>query len=675
MKNRFYCFASAPFIFEVADRIRNLRPRSGFLIMDTSLLGDAANQPVQPIPPLSVPALSETQGAHRKRTLLILACVWIISSVYVAANLYRGWVPHDEGTYAQSADRVLHGELPHRDFDDHYTGGMSFLNAFAFWILGTKLSSLRVVLFVFFLGWVPAIFYIATRFASDLAAGAIVLLAIAWSIPNYSAAVPSWYNLSFALFGAVAIFKYLESRSPWWLFLSGLCGGSSILVKITGVYFVLAAVLFFVSHEQCEANKKRKAGTAGGWIYSLILTLGLLSFIAFLCFLIRSFSGGASIVQFVLPGAALAYFLLLREFQKPLGSGADRFKSLIRMLAHFAAGLAIPIILYSIPYFRSRSLPALFRGVFILPQLHMQYTVMLPPPLSAMPPTLVLAGLIALALCLKGTARFMCGAIVVVACAAALIASGRHESVYRFIWNSLSYSIPLTVLSGALLLLWRKNAGGASERLQQPFMLLLCLTATWTLVQIPFAASIYFCFVAPILALTVLAFFSMIPGIPKFVLGALLCFYLLFAVLRTVPGFIYRLGFNYYPDIQTTPFDLPRAGRLRINADDAQLYERLIPLIQEHANGEYTYAAPDCPEVYFLSGLRNPTRTLFDYFDDPVNHSQRVLSTMEQNRVNVVAILEKPPFSPPLAPDLKAALVERFPNSSTVGRFEVRWRQ
>jgi len=105
------------------------------------------------------------------------------------------------------------------------------------------------------------------------------------------------------------------------------------------------------------------------------------------------------------------------------------------------------------------------------------------------------------------------------------------------------------------------------------------------------------------------------------------------------------------------------------------LYERLIPLIQEHANGEYTYAAPDCPEVYFLSGLRNPTRTLFDYFDDPVNHSQRVLSTMEQNRVNVVAILEKPPFSPPLAPDLKAALVERFPNSSTVGRFEVRWRQ
>jgi hypothetical protein len=257
----------------------------------------------------------------------------------------------------------------------------------------------------------------------------------------------------------------------------------------------------------------------------------------------------------------------------------------------------------------------------------------------------------------------------------ALISSADNEVVYRSIWNSLSFSIPLTVLSGVLLLHWREDSGEASALFREPFMLLVCLTALWSLVQFPFSAPIYFCFVAPVLALTVLAFFSATPGAPRFVLGALLGFYLLFAGLRMVPGFIYSLGYVYNPDAQTTRLALPRAAGLRINWYDALLYDRLIPLIQEHSIGEYAYAAPDCPEVYFLSGLRNPTRTLFDFFDDPENHTERILSAIERNGVNVVAILKEPKFSLPLAPDLHAALTERFPNSRMVGRFEVRWRQ
>jgi hypothetical protein len=437
----------------------------------------------------------------------------------------------------------------------------------------------------------------------------------------------------------------------------------------------VAALLFFVFREQCEADENRKEVVGGGRIYSLFLTFGLLSFIGFLSAMIRSFHGGAYIVHFVLPGATLVVFLLLREFQNPPRNSIGRFPSLFRMLGPFAIGIALPVSVYLIPYIHSGSLPALVRGVFVLPRLHLTYTVMRPPNFSAMPPTLLLAGLIAIAVYLKGTPRRVYGAIVAVACVAALIVSAHDESVYQFIWNSLSFSIPLTVLLGVLLLHWGKNAGEPSALFREPFMLLVCLTAVWSLVQIPFSAPIYFCFVAPVLAVTVLAFLSSIPRAPKFLLSTLLSFYLLFAVLRMVPGFIYRLGNSSYPDVQTTPLALPRAGGLRINVDDALLYERLIPLIQKHAIGEYAYAAPDCPEVYFLSGLRNPTRTLFDFFDDPENHTERILSAMERNRVNVVAILKNPAFSVPLAPGLRAALAGRFPNSSTVGRFEVRWRQ
>ncbi len=107
-------------------------------------------------------------------------------------------------------------------------------------------------------------------------------------------------------------------------------------------------------------------------------------------------------------------------------------------------------------------------------------------------------------------------------------------------------------------------------------------------------------------------------------------------------------------------------------------YERLIPLVQQHAAGGYIYAAPDCPKVYFLSGLRNPTRTLFDFFDNAMGRTERILNAIEAHQVKVVVIRNDRrilrQFSPSLPPDLAGALQQRFPNSATVAWFEVRWR-
>src|SRR5438552_1285145 len=86
---------------------------------------------------------------------LAFVVAWALSAALAAHYLKRGWWPHDAGTLAQSAERVLYGELPHRDFDEVFTGGVTFLHALAFRIFGTSLVSLRFVLFAFFLAWVP----------------------------------------------------------------------------------------------------------------------------------------------------------------------------------------------------------------------------------------------------------------------------------------------------------------------------------------------------------------------------------------------------------------------------------------------------------------------------------------------------------------------------------------
>jgi RNA polymerase sigma factor (sigma-70 family) len=100
---------------------------------------------------------------QKSRRLLALGVTWILSGAYALPFLDRGWIPHDEGLIAQSAERVLAGELPHRDFGDAYTGGLSFLHAAGFRLLGVRIVSLRVVLFLFFLMFVLALYAIASR--------------------------------------------------------------------------------------------------------------------------------------------------------------------------------------------------------------------------------------------------------------------------------------------------------------------------------------------------------------------------------------------------------------------------------------------------------------------------------------------------------------------------------
>jgi hypothetical protein len=136
---------------------------------------------------------------------IIFSVVFLASACFLMSGLKRGWVPHDEGILAQSANYVLQGQLPHRDYTEIYTGGLSYLNALAFRLFGTNLASMRYMLLLFCLAWVTCIYYAASQFVSAAVAGGVTLLAVAWSVPNYSAAMPSWYNLFFATFGLAAL--------------------------------------------------------------------------------------------------------------------------------------------------------------------------------------------------------------------------------------------------------------------------------------------------------------------------------------------------------------------------------------------------------------------------------------------------------------------------------------
>lgn len=610
-----------------------------------------------------------------QRFWLLLILAWVLSVAYMATELKRGWVPHDEGSFGQSAERVLNGELPHRDFDEIYTGGLAFLHAFAFREFGVSAATMRYVLFAFFVLWVPAVFYIASRFVNAYAAGALTLLAVAWSVPNYAAAVPSWYNLFFATFGAAALLRFIEDEERRWLFVAGLCGGLSIIVKIIGLYYVAAVILFFVFREQALAMQQPAASARRGRFFGVGIIVSLLGFVALLYRMIHKLPGANGIVNFVIPSCAVAILLVSRELRGIPAPDVTRVKAFWRMIAPFALGIAIPVVIFLIPYVRSGAVHDLIRGVFILPSKRLTFATLPSPPPRVMTELLPIALLLFVAYCVSKRAQVLCGILLGIYLGYVLSTSSGDWMTYRSGWYSIVTSVPWIVAAGAIFLGLRLGSHSLAIIRQQQLLLLLSLLALMTLVQFPFSGGIYFCYAAPVLILAAGALFTSLPRPPHFVLGVLLIFYALFAAWRVTPAFIFNIGVGNAPDIQTEPLQMPRAGGLRVDPVEAAMYDELIQLVQQHAGGEYIYAAPDCPEVYFLSGLKNPTRTLFDFFHDPADRDARILQTIESHHIKVVAFNEEPGFSGGMDDHLEEMLEDRFPFTQQVGHFQVRWRR
>lgn len=603
----------------------------------------------------------------------VILLTMLAAVAYVGWRLGRGWLAVDDGTLGHTAERVLLGELPHRDFDDVYTGGLAYLNAAAFRLVGTTLWTLRLVLLAFFVAWVPTVYYLARRFVRPLAASALTLVAVVWSVPSYPAAMPSWYNLFFATFGLAAFFRYLEDGRARWVAAAGIAGGLSFLVKVVGLYYVAGALLFLVYQAHAESRSRAGSGAARGAAYALFVTAALTAFVATLLVLVRRQLHAAELVQFVLPGALVAALLVRIEWTAPAGASRTRFLGLARLLAPFLLGIAIPIALFLVPYVRSGSVGALVDGVFFLPTKRFGVAEMRMPPLWTAVGVLPLLGFVLAGRIGRERSAKWWLAVLVPGLAAIFFASLWSDVGYRFVWFSARNLLPLLVAVGVAIVARAPRPTADASLYRARLVLLLGVSAVCTLTQFPYSAANYFCYVAPLVALTAVGILPSLPRLAPGLPAALAVFYGAFAVARVNGSPLYLMGERYLAPIPSQPLALPRGG-IDVPNHMAPGYRTLVTVLQRHARGGYTWASPDCPEIYFLSGLRNPTRSIFDFFDDPRQRTERVLAALDRYEVTAVALNRHPVFSPPFPSDLIAGLEQRYPYSTNVGPFQVRWR-
>ena len=610
---------------------------------------------------------------ERTPTLLALGGALVLAYLAVRSHLYVSWTPGDEGVLAQSAERVMRGEVPHRDFVALWSGGLDHLNAAAFRLLGARLATLRTVAAAAWLLALAAMFASARRLLSPWIAGGLVLCAAVWTLPMSPHPLPSWYTLFLALFGVAAIVQWMHRRSPAWLAAAGVAAGAAVAVKITGLYFIAAVLLWMVWQVQDDvagpADGRRSVARGYAWM----VTLGLAAYLAAVARLVWSELAATTVLHFMVPNVLLVGVLLWREWRVPAHAERARFLAVLALAAPFALGLALALAPWLWPYVHTHALGDLVRGLFVTPRVRLLVTTYPLPGLrsagvAVAPFVVLLAGAPFVRQPLRRVDLIALAAVF----AAAFAFSYDGSPLVLVTWYGLRLMAPVC----AALAAWWLAA--APRRMRIPHersavvFLLVAAAVTASMVQIPFALYTYFLYFVPLLALALAALLTAQPAMPRAVPAAMLAFVLLFGARNPdslPPRHSERAG------DALAPLALPRGG-LMVTRDDSVLYTQLIGSIEHHAAGGWMYVWHDAPELYFLSGLRNPTRTMFEGFDAPAAQSAATLTAqLEGHDVRVVVVTDPTTALRPMDPAFRAWLVATYPESEWIHRFEVRWRR
>jgi hypothetical protein len=582
-----------------------------------------------------------------------------VALVYLTLFVPRGWVPHDEGMLGQSAERVLRGAVPHVDYQEPYTGGLAWLYAAVFRVAGVDLLHLRWLLFAGAVVAQVATYAILRRYLRPIPAALAAWVALTWSFPNFFAGLPSWWLLICALCCVWAFIRYVETGVLRYAALAGLAAGCAVAVKQTGVYLLVALVMSLLYDGGTEDGPS-PVDRAGPVIRVSVAIAASAVALAIL----SSRPAPAELLYLLLPIVACSLTLATAKRSFLVRSG-------LPAIAAAVAAASVPLVALVAPYVMRQQLGALIEGLVILPQQRLRFASMDMP--SAY---LILSGLPVLALVMPFSrsielAAFRSRAIgtamwgLAVALAAASL---RDERSYQIVWQSSRAFAALLPVAIAWLLISRHIVRPSDRRV----LFSIAAMLSWgSLVQFPFSAPIYFCYVAPLAVLAGVATAALSLSITRPAIVAWSALLIVFAVSAMNRGYIYNLGRFHVPQRLEAPLHLPKAT-LTVSEEEAQLYQRVVRLVTTHLGEGSLVAGPDCPEIHFLAGRVNASGALFDFFQLNGREPQDVRDTAG---ASVIVLNHRPSFSPfpgwGFTPQVRSA----FPEGEMIGHFEVRWRR
>jgi dolichyl-phosphate-mannose-protein mannosyltransferase len=597
---------------------------------------------------------SPDTGAFLRRhawTLLAVA----LAGLDLSRHLFVGWVAHDEGTLALSGALVRQGLWPHRDFVDVYSGGMALLNAAAQFLFGDDLRALRYPLFAAALGWVALMAACLRRFVPPPAAAALALFAFLWGPPLYAAPMPSWYLLFTATVVLWCTLRWTETADRKWLFMAGLGIGMGLLLKINAL-FLLAGVGSFLLADRTDPTMGETAPSREGMLVrALGLGVGAYGIVAVVL-------AGWPVLQalpLLLPIVGLAIVGLARRWSssEPLGTLVRGLGPQVLALGAGIAAVTAPFLLL---YMLSGAGGALTEGVLLLPFRRATSARMLPPLVRGT--ELLVFGAILLA-CYRALPQRTARALAVLFGVIGAWAAWRGHSDDSFLIFK-SWQVARVFLAGGLLL--AAGAGLRRDPDSRPLLAVAFITAWSACVQYPFAAPVYFAYVAPLAVIVLAALVSSL-RVPPVVPSAVALSAALVTLAVNHGQGINTLGFRHLPQVNV-PLDLPHGG-LEIPLREAVAYEDIAATL-DRWGARRIVAAPDSPEIYYLTGRPLVGREFYE-FTAPHWNADVLAERIVTSRAEAVVIKTFASFSPVAVDSVVLALRGRVRTDTLIDRFRV----
>lgn len=606
-------------------------------------------------------------ATHNQRSAFLVGVVLtLICSAYLRYSLYRSWVPHDEGMLAHTAERVLQGERPHIEFDDMYTGGLTYLHALSFKVWGIKLSSLRNLLWLSFTLFIFIFYLISLKFASISLAALLTICATTWSVPNYTASMPSWYNLFFALFAIYFLIKHFESRKNYWILFCGTMLGASIAIKIIGIYLAIALLLAILYDELTITKSNDNLSRHPSRIINLLILVFILLPNIFILLLLWPNISLSSIFYFALPIHLLTFPIINIFLSKKNHLETYTFKNIVFKFLLLLLGALVAVLPLLMQYKNTHELKSFFYGVFILPQARLQKAFYPLPKFDAILTILpfILLALTGISNNLKYS-KWLAYISLTVWCSIILLKFPGQE--YLASWHPLRALVFVIALSLSFQSLIYKHP----SRLQY----LLGIGAAWcSLVQYPYSSATYLCYCAPIIILALAAFTTKANLKTKQAWLLILIFYTGFGLLIVNRGDIRSLGTTGHTAPAYKALELTRAG-IEVESYYENMYEDTIREIHRITNNnELIYAGPESPEIYFLAERKNPTRFIFEFMRPDKSSFEHIKTILAQEKIRLVAINTTTEFFNTFDDKSIYELASIYPYSKKIGRFILFWK-
>jgi hypothetical protein len=592
--------------------------------------------------PITAAPAVPTRYLQSKRDVAAVVAAIILGLVVLWAFRLRGWYPHDEGTLGQSAERVLRGEIPHRDFDDPYTGGLAYLHALVFRLGGVSANAIRDHLALVSTVWLGGMFWLLSQWMRPVGAALIIAFVATWSVPLYPVAMPSWYVL-FLTCGAGAVLVRWPGRNARALFVAGALIGAAALLKVTAVFALAGAGWALVAMRQAEDVERRGA---------IEVIVAAACFAVLVLRLVSSLLSLDIVAQLAVPPIAIVVGIAWREIRQGRVRGFGVDADLARRLILLVAGAVVPVALYGGWLATRGALTPLLASLRDVVGQRAAAAALDPPTAASIAYGLPL--LVVLLAASKWPRGMAAGTAVLGTLLAAL--AWFYPDLHTHIWDGARAMLPL----GAVIfcVAWPRlpSDSAVATRALAAFAPLAGIMA---LTQFPFAAPIYFVYVLPLLALALAAAVSRRSPLAQRPAAVLALLFVLFSLVEVIPGAPDSLAVSAEPPARLW-LTLPRA-RLLVPSDEAIRYSAI-------------WAGPDAPEVAFLSARRDLNRTFFGFVGIGAEPGAELGAALSASGAQAVVVDTAPSFSRPLTAAALASVSRYFPHQTNVDQFEIHSR-